>query len=176
MALTPEQTAAVANAGAGSLSDLVKQAKADFALDAEASKNFGAGFVSDLLRMAAPPPEPLPPYVAEVMSITPDNPAIVKVSAADFPFFTVGAMASFSDTGSIGLDGQTVAILSTNATGKTFKVDCDRTAEQTVTTGTVSTPQIPVAVAAKPATILDNPPPVPKLEPQPVEGYPEDYR
>ena len=178
MALTPEQIAAIANAGAGPVADLAKQAGANFALDADGVRNYGAGCVPDMLKMAnvTAPPQPLPdPISSPVSNISNANPATVTVAAADYPQFTQGSIVRFTGTGSAILDNPdlTFNITSVNNVGKTFKIDADLSGEPApLKTGTAILLSSPPVSVSDTASILTNPPPVPgKLAPQVPNGY-----
>lgn len=166
---------AIANAGAGPLADLAKMAGDNFALSKDEARCYGAGFVSDLLRMAEGDPVPPvdPPYTAVVENIANANPANIKVSATDFPFFPVGTQVTFAGTGEPILDEAVLpfTVDSVNTVGKTFKINCDLSAlSASIVVGTVTT--VPQAAARTPLeSILDHPPPVPTLEPQVPNGY-----
>ena len=184
--VTPDQVIAVANAGAGPLSDLAKQAGTAFALTAEEAKNFGAGFVPDLLRMAGVPPEPPEPepepYSTLVKNISNANPAVVTVDSAEYPNFGVGIVTRYEGTGSALLDDPeaTFTVASINGVGRTFSIPANLTSEAAaLKTGTVfivpqaaKTAKVRQSPPKAAKTILTDPPPKPeKLKPQIPNGY-----
>ena len=183
--LTPDQVTAVANAGAGPLSDLARQAKASFALAPEDAKNYGAGFVSDLLRQGGLPPEPPEPepepYSTAIKHISNHNPAVVTVDSAEYPNFSVGTVTRFEGTGNAVLDDPeaTFAVASINGVGRTFTIPTDLSeAPAAITVGTVFiVPQATKTAKVrqsppKAVTILTDPPPKPpKLKPDIPNGY-----
>ena len=186
MAVTADQVTAIANAGAGPLADLAKQAKTAFALDAEQAKNYGAGFVSDLLRMAGTPPEPPEPepepYSTLVKNISNANPAVVTVDSAEYPNFGVGVVTRYEGTGSALLDAPdaTFTVQSINGVGRTFAIPANLTSEAAaLKTGTVfivpqaaKTAKVRQSPPKSAKTILTDPPPGPKkVKPDIPNGY-----
>jgi len=127
---TPEQIELIRNSGAGPVADMARAGGENFTLSAIEISNHGAGFVSDMLRMqkAAVPPSEEIPHVAAIENIANQNPANVKVSAADHPYFGVDTLITFADTGVPELDDPArppYVITSVNTVGKTFKFDAD---------------------------------------------------
>jgi hypothetical protein len=82
-----------------------------------------------------------PTMSVNIINVSNQNPAVVKVSSVDFQYFSVSQKVSFAGTGSPILDepSNNYTITSVNNTGKSFKIDCDlSSAPASYTTGTVT--------------------------------------
>jgi hypothetical protein len=134
--ITVAQEVTVRSSGAGSLGDLARMAFRDgksVTVTTQQAADFGAGFVQDVMRArrggAPGGPVPTPPVVthsAPCENISNKNPADIKVSSTDFPFYPVGTSVTFAGTGTPLLDnGGTFVVSSVNSVGKTFKVNAD---------------------------------------------------